>query len=252
MNIITCVSLKGGTGKTSVTLNTGAALRDLGKKVLFVDLDTQNSLAHTLGGSEEGTLSDFLRDPEGHAFTGCRYGHLLNRGTDPEEPADFMALSNALKKIRQKFDYVMIDTPPALSESAVSGIAAADGLIIPTRAESYSLDSVKRLFGVLDELRDAEGIRPDILGVLLIAYHERRTLDQQTARQFQKLASRSGTKVFETAIRDSVSMPESIAMHRSIFEYKPKAAISEDLRQFTAELLDSIREGSAQHEKAVL
>lgn len=242
MNIITCLSLKGGTGKTATALNTGAALRDLGKKVLFVDLDTQNSLAHTLGGSEEGTLAEFLQDPEAHSFTGCRYGHLLNRGTDPEEPADFMALSSALKKIRNKFDFCVIDTPPALSESTVSGIAAASGLVIPTRAEAFCLNSVSRLFGVLDELREAEGIRPDVLGILLTAYHERRTLDQETARQFRRLASRSGTKIFNTTIRDSVAMPESIAMRRSIFEYKKKAAIAEDFRQFTAELLNSIEE----------
>lgn len=245
MNIITFISLKGGTGKTSATLNIGAALSRMGYRVLFVDLDSQNSLADTLSRkSDNGGLWPVLEGKKDikTAIRECKYGHLLNRGTDPTEPADLYSLRTALKKLSRQYDFVMIDTPPALSRTATAALIAADGLIVPMRAQPYSLQSLARLFATLDELKAVENIRAGVYGVLLNEYRGRQILSKQTTDQFRKLTENNGTALFETGIRENVSVPESQAMRESIFDYDNRAAAAADYRAVTAELLERIHE----------
>lgn len=244
MKIITFTSLKGGTGKTTSALNIGAALFRLGYKVLFVDLDSQNSLSDTLTTkSEKGRLQAVLNGKATiqESAKQCKYGSLLNRGTDPGEPADLYSLRKTLKKVSRLYDFVIIDTPPALTATTVSAIIAADGLILPMLSQPYSLKSLSRLFVTLDELRTEEQIRATVYGILLNQYSGRQTLSAQTAEQFRKLAEKNGTAIFETAIRNTVNIPESQAMRQSIFDYNNRATAAADYRAVTAELLERIQ-----------
>ena len=250
MNIITFISLKGGSGKTSAALNIGATLARTGYKVLFVDLDSQNSLTDTLTtGNNAGALWDVLEGNKRiqNAISQCQYGAVINRGSDPAEPADIYALEQALTTVSKQFDFAIIDTPPALSATTVSGIIAADGLILPVLAQPYSLKSLSRLFVTLDELQTGERIKtPAVYGILLNQYHARQTLSAQTAEQFRKLAKKHNTAVFETAVRESVNMPESQALHMAVYDYNKRATPAADYTAVTAELLERLNAAGKQ------
>lgn len=244
MKIITFISLKGGSGKTSAALNIGATLARSGYNVLFVDLDSQNSLADTLTTQNStGALWPVLDGQTRlkDAIMQCQYGALINRGSDPAEPADIYALKEALKTVSDEYDFVIIDTPPALSATTVSGIIAADGLVLPVLAHPYSLKSLSRLFVTLEELQTGEQIKtPAVYGILLNQYHARQNICSQTAEQFRILAKKHNTVVFQTAIRESVNVPESQALHMSIYDYNKRAAPAFDYYAVTIELLNSI------------
>jgi len=248
MKIITFISLKGGSGKTSAALNIGATLSRSGYNVLFVDLDSQNSLTETL--TTRHTIGALWPVLDGHArlkdtITECQYGDLINRGTDPTETADIYALKEVLETVSEKYDFAIIDTPPALSATTVSGIIAADGLICPVRAEPYSLKSLSRLFATLEEMQTTENIlMPAVYGILLNEYQARRNLSIQTAEQFQKLAKKHNTEVFQTPIRAAVSVPESQALHMSIYDYNRRSAPAQDYLSVTLELLERIQRHS--------
>lgn len=245
MKIITFISLKGGSGKTTAALNIGATLARSGYNVLFVDLDSQNSLTETLTTRNIiGALWPVLEGRERltDTITECQYGDLINRGTDPAEPADIYALKEALKTVSDNYDFVIIDTPPALSATTVSGIIAADGLVLPVLAEPYSLKSVSRLFVTLEEMQTTEQIlMPAVYGILLNQFHARRNLNAQTAEQFKKIAKKHNTEVFQTCIREAVSIPESQALHTAIYDYNKRATPAQDYLAVTLELLERVQ-----------
>lgn len=156
MKVISFSIFKGGTGKTTSTVSTAAALVKKGKKVLLVDLDQQASATRYLGLDPDETPSLF------EVFSGARSAQSVIRNTqfgidvlpshvllaaieEALEPGDELKLSDILSPLKQQYDFILVDTPPGKAMLAFNGLAAADLIIIPASAERMAVDGVADL-----------------------------------------------------------------------------------------------------------
>ncbi len=163
MKVVSFSIFKGGTGKTTSTVNTAAALAKKGKKVLLIDLDQQGSATRYLGIDPEQSPNIY------EVFSGTKSAQSAIRKTDfgidviPShvflaaieealEPGDEMKLSDMLTSLKQEYDFILIDTPPGKAMLAFNGLAAADIIIIPASAERMSVDGVADLISYLQKI----------------------------------------------------------------------------------------------------
>ena len=242
MEIITCTQQKGGTGKTATAAGVGQCLADLGKTVLFVDLDAQGNLTDILKGSTERNVYEVLtgtRKPQ-DAIQRVYSGYLL-----ASSPAlatyhnnDITRLKRALTAL--KYDYAVIDCPPALSELSLNALNASDGVIIPAGADAHSMKALRQLYATVQAIEQNQKKKINLLGVVLTRWQGRRNISRQAAAQLSKLARLSGTSMFNTVIRECVSIPEAEALGLSIYQHAPKSNAAADYRALTIEVLERI------------
>lgn len=244
MKTIVFAAQKGGCGKSTSAIVTAYALAAERKKILFIDADAQcnSSEILTSGTIAKGrTLRDVLAGskPE-QAIQPCEIGYILpsDEFLSDADIKSTQAIKTILDALRGQFDYAILDTPPALSMITLSAMAAADFAVIPSRADPMgctatrnTLDSVRTVQGRINK-----GLRA---GVLPTQYNARATLNRTYLSGLQDIAKAYGAKVFP-AIRSGISVAESQALHRSLFDYAPKASVTGDYRNFIEELKKEI------------
>lgn len=238
--IIAIINQKGGVGKSTTAINLSAALGEMGKQVLLVDLDPQGNTTSGLG-IEKGQVSK------------CIYNVLLDdvaledviipdvcEGLDlvpatinlagaEVELVSEMARENRLKdavgSMRGKYDYIFIDCPPSLGLLTVNSLVAADKLIIPIQCEFYALEGVTKLLDSMKRVKNRLNPSLDIFGILLTMYDGRTTLSRQVAAEVRNFF---GDQVFETIIPRTVKLSEAPSYGIPITQYDPqgKGAIS--------------------------
>lgn len=235
---------KGGCGKTTTALAMFSYLGAVsGKKVLLVDADSQGNATYATGAdSDKPGLYGVL--------TGKRIIHesLQAVGDGRYVLSASAALSNLengieqisvnlraeLEKLACIVDYVIIDTAPALGTLTVLALSAADSVIIPMAADVFNLQG---LAGMYELVQAVEGT-VKIEGILLTRFRERLIINRQLRDMIDETASAIGTRVFETKIRDGVTIPESIARQQGLFEYDPElqSNVAQDYKSFMEEL----------------
>jgi chromosome partitioning protein len=239
--IIAVANQKGGVGKTTSTLNLGAALQEAGKRVLLVDLDPQGNLSIAAGIVDIDAASPSIGDliglaARGRAASGPGIEDAIVKSASSLDiiPAN-AALSAAeiglvsalnresmlatlLKPVQSQYDYILIDCLPSLGLLAINALRAANGIVIPVQADFLAVQGLAQIFETIAAVR--EQLNPDlnILGVLLTL------VDQRTAhsRDVVKLVRSSldgQVNVFDTEVRLHVALKESAKAGRSILEY---------------------------------
>lgn len=147
-------------------------------------------------------------------------------------------LKEALEQIKDNYDYIILDTPPALGILTVNALTAADRAIIPAQADVYSLQGIAQLSETIALVK--KYCNPDlkIAGILLTRYSTRAVLNRDIANMMREQAKNLDTKLFQTAIREAVAVREAQISQKSIFDYAPKANVTEDFQNFINELLE--------------
>lgn len=252
MTTIAIASQKGGTGKTATAVNLSYELSQLGKSVLLVDFDSQGSATTGLGLKPrqlQRTVYDALREPERtREFIVTKHGvdilptNLHFAGAELKLGGQMHAertawLSDALVDVRDEYDYIFIDCPPALGFYTVNALYATDRVLIPLQCEYYAYDVLPGLFDLIRDIqkrRLRRRERLDVVGMLLTMYDKRVSL---TAGIEEIAREQYGELVFETVIPRNIKISEASIEGLPVSEYNEKSSGAQAYKEFTPEFL---------------
>ena len=253
--IIVVTNQKGGAGKTTTALSLINALHLRGFHVLGVDLDPQGSLGYSAGLDIENnsTIYEVLKGETSirKAIVQTDLGDILPSNillstADVEfnmRGREYL-LRTELSKVESRYDYVIIDTPPALNVLTVNAYVASDALIIPMAPEILSLLGISQIRETIETVQHNYNPNLKVLGILLNRYNARLTLNREVEELAQQVARMLGSKVFETKIRASVSVAESPAHGQSVLTYAPNSKPAMDYLALLDEII-----GEEEHAK---
>ena len=229
--IIAIINQKGGVGKSTTAINLSAALGELGRQVLLVDLDPQGNASSGLG-IEKNLVKNCVYDvlindvPVEQAIIPdvCQGLDVLPAtinlaGAEVElvtEMARENRLKDALGRLRGRYDFIFVDCPPSLGLLTVNALVAADKLLIPIQCEFYALEGVTKLLDSMKRVKTRLNPALDIYGVLLTMYDGRTTLSKQVA---EEVRSYFGRIVFNSMIPRTVKLSEAPSFGLPITQY---------------------------------
>lgn len=248
-HVISISNHKGGVGKTTTAMNVAACLAKKGYRTLLVDLDAQMNATLLLRIPVEAVIAGNSYDMiHGQSCTPYHlqagydaiggHRHLATFEIEAvQQEHKYSILKNALQQFTGSYDYIVLDTAPALGAAAFNAAVAADSVIIPVQAEYMAVQGMNSLINVLDATRNNLNATLQLCGVLITQYDNRRILCQQMAAYLQRTY---GADVFNTKIRDNVAIVEAGAKGMSVFDYAPRSHGAEDYEAMTEEMLQRI------------
>lgn len=237
MEVIAITNQKGGTGKTTSVLGIGSALIQKGKRVLFIDLDPQSNLTRGLGMRHVFlTSADFMMGKEKCVFKSKSGNNSLIPANDTlySKESELMThtalpqnlLKKALNKVKDKFDYILIDCPPALGMYTINALIAANTFYIPMQAGFFSLEGLNKVLQVTEQVKE---LNQDLKfgGVFITKRHpnDRRIIAKNI---ISSIKNTLGSKFLNVFIREDISADESQIKGKLLHEYAPKSRIFED------------------------
>lgn len=246
--IYTVINQKGGVGKSTTAAALTAGLTLKGFRVLAIDLDAQRNLTYSVRASADGetalgvlTGEVKARDAVQHTENGdiiAASKALAGADAFITDTGKEYKLKEALEDLQSEYDYIILDTPPALGILSVNALTACDSVIIPAQADFFSLQAIEQLADTMKPVKKYCNPSLSIEGILLTRYSSRSVLSRDIADLAEQLASRLGTKVFKATIREAISIKEAQISQQSIFSYAPKAKVTGDYESFLEELLN--------------
>ncbi|MFY0697126.1 MAG: ParA family protein [Balneola sp.] len=239
MKTIALTNQKGGVGKTTSTINIGAGLAKLGKKVLLIDLDPQANLTYSLK-----MHSNRMEKTIYHTLKGKAKAHeaiVKHNGFDfipsslelsgaelelANEPAREGLLKNVLEQIKEdEYDFVLIDCPPNLGLLTLNAFTAVEDIFIVLQSEYLALHGLSKLLDLIKIVQQRLNNRLAVGGIICTLYDSRKNLNKEVVGHIQDYF---GDKVFSTIIRDNVALAEAPSHHKTIFEYDGKSNGAKD------------------------
>ncbi len=247
--IIAIVNQKGGVGKTTTTINLAAALSLSGKRVLLLDMDPQGNASTGLaisrklrGVSIYNVLVDGTELTEAVKETRVKNLHIVPSHIDlsaaeleiGDQGGRTTKLKAAIEPLRTRYDYILIDCPPALGLLTVNALAAANSALVPLQCEFYALEGLSQLLKTVEMAKSS--INPGLVieGVMLTMYDKRNRLSGQVAEDVRKHLGRA---VFNTIIPRNVRIAEAPSFGQPVMMYDPDCVGSKAYMALAAELL---------------
>ena len=249
--VVAMCNQKGGVGKTTSTINLGAALADYGRRVLLVDMDPQGALSAGLGVPHyelDKTIHNVLVEPRmsiDDVLLSTRVKHmdLVPSNIDlsaaeiqlVNEVGREQTLGRALYPVLDRYDYVLIDCQPSLGLLTVNGLACSDSVVIPTECEFFSLRGLALLTDTVEKVRDRLNPKLEIGGILVTRY-DTRTVNSREV--MSRVVERFGDLVFDTVITRTVRFPETTVAGEPIITWAPKSTGADAYRALAREFID--------------
>jgi chromosome partitioning protein len=245
--VIVFANQKGGVAKTTTTLNLGVALAEKGMRVLAIDLDPQGNLTMSQGWNpyeiersmfdvlvHKLPISEIIRTGEidvGVSSIDLAGAELALSSMIGRE----RALEKALVEVQEKYDYILIDTPPSLGLLTINAFTAASGVIVPVQCEYLSLRGLVQLENTLSMIRENLNPRVEIEGILPTMF-DKRLLHSREAVEILK--ENFGDLVLQTKIRKTVRYAEAPVKGMSVLRYDPSGEAAGMYRDLAKEVLD--------------
>ena len=246
-NVIVLANQKGGVAKTTTTLNLGVALREMGHRVLVIDLDPQGNLTMSQGMNPDAIdrsmfdvlvhrvpISDVIKTVEvdvAVASIDLAGAELALSALIGRE----RALEKALVEVRDRYDFILVDTPPSLGLLTINAFVAADAVIVPVQCEYLSLRGLVQLENTLAMVRENLNARVHVQGIVPTMY-DGRTLHAREAIEI--LEEHFGDLVYSTRIRKTVRYAEAPVKGSSVLKYEPSGPAAQAYRDLAKEVLD--------------
>lgn len=242
--IISILNHKGGTGKTTTTLNLGKAFEILGKEVLLVDLDPQSNLSQSLGIEEEDhTITQLFKQTidELPIHELSDHFHIVPASLDLSavEPTlysninSYFHLKGYLERVRKRYDYILIDCPPSLGVLTQNALIASDKVIVTVQPQYLSLKGLDTVYGLVHSISKRLNPEISILGLVITQSNNTR-LSKDTIELLNKSFQQ---KVYQSVIRQSVALAEASTYQKDIFSYSPQSNGAIDYMNLAKEIL---------------
>lgn len=247
--VISVSNQKGGVGKTTSTGAVAAGFKLKGFKVLCVDLDPQSNLSFSSGAETEDcpTIYEILKGEAKTSFSIQKMpsfdiisSNILLSGIELEftQTGREYLLKEALSSVKDKYDYIFIDTPPALSILTVNAFTASDYIIIPMLADIFSLQGIAQLSETIDRVKKYCNPSLKVEGIVLTKYNKRTVLSREIKGTAELIAEELSTGIFNSTIRSSVAIMEAQTNQQDIYNYSPKNAAAQDYMCLVEELIE--------------
>ena len=246
--IISIANQKGGVGKTTTTVNLSTILAKKGKNILLIDADPQGNATSGLGVTKEVELSVYdvligeteidetLQDTMIKNLKICPSNISLAGAEVQLVPmmSREQRLKTKLDKIKDKYDFILIDCPPSLGLITLNAFTASDSVLIPIQCEYYALEGLGQLLNTVNLVKKHLNKDLDIEGALLTMYDARTNLSNQVVKEVKKYFE---NKVYKTVIPRNVRLSEAPSYGMPISLYDPKSKGAKSYEKFTKEFL---------------
>lgn len=246
--IIAVSNQKGGVGKSTTANALGAYLFHKGFKVLYVDMDAQGNLSYSMGASNRAISSlevltgtataqeAIVQTPQGDLIPASPA--LASADAILKDTGREYKLKEALEPVLGDYDYIIIDTPPAIGTLTINALTASNSVIVPAQADIYSLQGIGQLIQTIQTVKKYCNRDLSIKGLLVTRYNARAVLTKDMTELLQDTANQLQTRLFTAKIRECIAIKEAQASQQDIFTYSPKSNATADYTAFVEEVLE--------------
>ena len=247
--VICVVNNKGGVGKTNVSVNLPVFLSALGKRVLLVDFDHQANATYSLGMHPKNLPLSVYHALMGHVSPSAIirkspfFGYEIMPSSQDLAGATIelvnlqdreFKLREVIDKVKESYDFVLIDSPPSLGPLTINALCASDEVLIPVQCEYLALEGLEQLLSTIDLVKKNLGQEIKIAGALLTMYNRNSKLSRDVAKEVRR---NFPGYVFDTVIPRQVALAEAPKFGKTILQYAPTSMAAQAYRELAEELI---------------